>query len=113
MPTSLARLSLLLLAAAACGAKDGFPNGFDMKDAERRHQDIMRQHHEEMKHLNKIHKDHEDFECTWTEHKDVDDSIYFFSRMLKRSEREPPASWTKDAKGKWKPPKRCNRKEEL
>ena len=51
--------------------------------------------------------------CSWSVHKDVDDSEYFFSRALKRSEREPPAGWTKDSKGKWQPPEKCRRKEEL
>ena len=37
----------------------------------------------------------------WTLHKDVDDSVYWFSRMMKRSTRDPPAGWTKDKNGEW------------
>ena len=38
----------------------------------------------------------------WTIHEDVDGSFYWFSRLLKRSEREPPKGWTRGKDGKWK-----------
>ena len=69
----------------------------------------MKEHHEEMKHLNKI-KNHEVDD--WTVHIDVDDSVYWFSRMLKRSVKEPPEGWKKSEKtGKWIPPPRKPRDE--
>ena len=60
-----------------------------------------RMHMEEMKHLNSV-PDHavED----WSLHTDVDDSVYWFSRSLKRSVKEAPKGWTKDADGKWQRP---------
>lgn len=100
-----------LVAGATCKRPDPEKPPWHDHDSIRYH---MERHHEEMKHLNKIHKDHEEFECSWTVHKDVDDSIYFFSRLLKRSEREPPKSWRKNDMGEWQPPAKCKRgKEEL
>ena len=79
-------------------SKDGFPHGMH-GDAEQR----MKAHHEEMKYLNKIKSDDVD---DWTIHEDVDKTFYWFSRTLKRSQREAPQGWVKDAKGKWKAPPR-------
>ena len=72
-------------------------------DANQRVRDTMAQHQAEMKELNKVHSDKVN---DWTIHTDVDDSQYWFSRTLKRSQREPPKGWKKDDKGKWKAPPR-------
>ena len=48
---------------------------------------------------------HHDDVSDWSIHTDVDDSVYWYSRLLMRSVKEPPKGWTKDEKtGKWKPP---------
>ena len=77
-------------------------------DMHKEQKEKMRMHQMEMEHLSKIHSDKVE---DWTIHTDVDDSKYWFSRSLKRSQREPPKGWTKDKDGKWKAPPR--RKEEL
>ena len=63
----------------------------------------MEAHQNEMKHLNTLKVDAVQ---DWTLHNDVDQSVYWFSRTLKRSVREPPPGWTKNEKGKWVPPKK-------
>ena len=103
----VASRTLLLVAALLCGTVHAA-----MKMPKEHHDEMhrkMKEHHEEMKHLNKI-KNHEVDD--WTVHIDVDDSVYWFSRMLKRSVKEPPEGWKKSEKtGKWIPPPRKPRDE--
>ncbi len=102
MVASVARVLLaaaLLMCAATAHAKGApDPRDFDSGLDER-----MRQHHAEMKRLNKIpvSEVHD-----WTLHKDVDESVYWFSRTLKRSVRDAPTGWTKGPDGEWKAPPR-------
>ena len=104
-----ALIALILLASNLVFASGETKSHKDLLNGHsERFQERMRAHHQEMRHLNKIHADEVD---DWTIHTDVDDSIYWFSRFLKRSQREAPKGWTKNDKGKWVAPKR--KKEEL
>jgi hypothetical protein len=95
-------LAMVLLTLHLSQAAKGKKN--DIEDQTfKRMEEMRRQHEMEMRHLSKI-KSHEVDD--WTLHHDVDGSIYWFSRTLKRSEKDPPKGWTKDSKGVWKAPPR-------
>lgn len=98
-------LIIAFLSAVHAKKKSKKPDAYESEQHQR-----MKQFHDEQKHYDKIHSD--DVE-DWTIHEDVDKTFYWFSRSLRRSQREPPKGWTKSAKtGKWLPPPR-KKKEEL
>ena len=103
----LLTLVVLALYVGSATAKKGKKD-----EAHERHMDEMTQRRKELmretEHLSKI-KDHE--VSDWSLHTDVDDSVYWFSRSLKRSVKEAPKGWTKDKQGKWQGPPRS--KQEL
>ena len=103
MRPSLLRITVLLAVLMSVGAKK--PR--DINEHAKEHRKMMMEKQqawrEQQDHLNKIHADEVD---DWSLHTDVDDSKYWFSHTLRRSQREPPKGWTKDAKGNWKAPPR-------
>ena len=98
----LVALPFLLLAVVGCDAKKPSKHEMpaDWHDEQKARMDA---HRMEMEHLSKIPSHKVD---DWSVHKDVDDSFYWFSRSLKRSQREPPPGWKKDSNGKWVGPPR-------
>jgi hypothetical protein len=95
-------LSLIGSVAGAKKKKEDEMPGMN-KDWEEQMRQRREAHAAEMKHYNSIPNDKV---SDWTIHKDVDDSMYWFSRSLKRSTREPPKGWTKDKSGNWVAPPR-------
>jgi len=96
------RIVALIIALAASSAADVH------EGVHEEHRERLKQYHAEQAHLNKIPSHEVD---DWTIHKDVDDSMYWFSRSLRRSTRDAPAGWTKNSAGEWKAPPR--RRDEL
>ena len=96
---------VLSVVGSVVGAKKNKEDG--MPGMSKEWEEQMRQRREahaaEMKHYNSIPSDKV---SDWTLHKDVDDSVYWFSRSLKRSTRDPPKGWTKDKSGGWVAPPR-------
>ena len=102
-------LAFLLLALSLVGSTSGAKKNKenDMPGMNKDWEEQMRQRREahaaEMRHYNSIPNDKV---TDWSIHKDVDDSMYWFSRSLKRSTREPPKGWTRDKSGTWVAPPR-------
>lgn len=103
-PAMRATLPLLIASLCMIGASAAkAPESDHFADLHESHKQRQAEFHEEMKHLRKIKSDDVD---DWTVHKDVDDTYYFFSRTLKRSQKEAPKGWTKTSAGMWKAPPR-------
>ena len=97
-------LLLFTLIAAARGLGAG-----EKRYHESRMEADRRRWHEQQQHYNKVPIDKIK---DWTVHTDIDDSMYWYSRSMRRSIKEPPPGWKKNKSGKWVGPDEPKMKQE-
>ena len=107
------RLLIVIVALALVGtaegakkkqADDSYDPGQTRDDMEAASRARRKAHASEMKKLDATPDEKID---DWTLHTDyADNSKYWFSRMFKRSRKEPPKGWTLDPKKGWRAPPR-------